>query len=83
MTSLPSTPVDKPAKFMDHYLDLLKQGRVAEARNLLEDEKVRAKYEPDTITAVKGKGMVFHKGRTKVEKGSDGIWRPVPKKPKT
>ena len=82
MTSQQSAPADKPADPVDRFMDLIAQGRHAEARALLDEMKVRAKYEPDSVKAITGKPPVFHKGRMKVELGPDKIWRPTPKTPK-
>ncbi len=60
-------------------LNLIKEGRIDEARALIEAEKVKAKYAPDTLTAVKCKPPRFTKGGKPVELGEDGSWRVKPK----
>ena len=55
---------------------LVKAGKRKEVLAFIEEEKVRAKYEPDTIVSEDGKPPKFTKKRKPVERGEDGIWRP-------
>lgn len=64
----------------DDFMALVKAGKIKEAQAMLEVEKVKAKYEPDTITSVQGKPPRFTKRGKPVELGDDGIWRPKPEK---
>ena len=60
-------------------LDLIKEGKIEEARALIEAEKVKAKYAPDTLIDVKGKPPRFTKRGKPVELGEDRNWRIKPK----
>lgn len=60
----------------DDFMALVKAGKIKEAQAMLEVEKVKAKYEPDTITSVQGKPPRFTKRGKPVELGDDEIWRP-------
>ena len=62
------------------FMDLVKQGKIEEARALIEAQRVKVKYAPDTITVVTGKPAQFTKRGKPVELGEDGNW---PLKPKT
>jgi len=64
----------------NEFMALLKDGKVAEARAMLEAEKVKARYAPDTVTATKGKPPRFTKKGKAVELGEDGVWKPKSKK---
>jgi hypothetical protein len=59
----------------DEFMALLKDGNIAEARAMIEAEKVKAQYAPDTINVVKGKPPRFTKKSKSVEVGEDGVWR--------
>jgi hypothetical protein len=61
---------------MEDFMALVKAGKRKEALAMLEEEKVRAKYSPDTITSEDGKPPRFTKRGKPVEQGEDGIWRP-------
>lgn len=60
---------------MEDFMDLVKQGRIKEAQAVIEAEKVRCKYEPDTIISVDGKPPRFTKKGKPVELDEDGHWR--------
>ena len=60
------------------FMDLIKEGKIEEARALVEAQRVKVKYAPDTISVVKGKPQFTKKGKP-VELGEDGNWRPKPK----
>lgn len=79
MISQPPAPADKATNIVDKLQALVKEGRHAEARALLEEEKIRTKYEPNSIESVTGKPTIFRKGRQRVEQGPDGNWRPIKK----
>jgi hypothetical protein len=64
----------------DEFIALLKDGKVTEAHAMLDAEKVKAQYAPDTITATKGKPPRFTKKGKAVELGEDGVWKPKSKK---
>jgi hypothetical protein len=36
------------------FMDLIKEGRIEEARALVEAQRAKVKYAPDTISVVKG-----------------------------
>ncbi|MHB1952498.1 MAG: hypothetical protein ACYCOU_02020 [Sulfobacillus sp.] len=46
------------------FMDLIKEGKIEEARALVEAQRAKVKYAPDTISVVKGKPARF------TEKGS-------------
>jgi hypothetical protein len=60
------------------FMDLIKEGKIEEALALVEAQRVKVKYAPDTISVVKGKPRFTKKGKP-VELGEDGNWRPKPK----
>lgn len=74
----------KPETIMSNksgdFMALVEAGKIKEAKAMLEAEKVKAEYEPDTITSVVGKPPLFTKRGKPVELGDDGIWRPKPEK---
>jgi len=57
---------------IDDLQGLMEAGKFIEAKALLEAEKVRAKFAPDTITELKGKGIRATKKGKPVEEGVDG-----------
>jgi hypothetical protein len=61
-------------KQIGDFLALLKEGKIEEARTILETEKSKSKYAPDTINTVKGKPPRFTKKGKPVELGDDGKW---------
>jgi hypothetical protein len=63
----------------EDFMELIKEGKIEEARALVEAQKVKAKYSPDTITAANGKPPRFTKKGKPVELGEDGNWRLKPK----
>lgn len=63
-----------PSRFGE-FDALVKAGKHKEALAFIEEEKVRAKYSPDTASSVKGKPLFTKRGK-QVECGEDGIWRP-------
>lgn len=58
----------------EDFVNLLKQGKVNEARALLDEEKRKSAYAPDTIKANPAR---FYRGSMQVELGEDGAWRPL------
>jgi hypothetical protein len=62
----------------ENLMDLIKEGKIAEALALVEAQKVKVKYAPDTIAVVKGKARFTKRGKP-VELGEDGNWRLKPK----
>lgn len=66
------------SEFKD-FMKLIEQGRIEEAQGLIEAQKEKAKYAPDTITAVKGKPPRFTKKGKAVELDENGNWRPKAK----
>lgn len=67
-----------PRDFGD-LMDLIKEGQIEEARALVEAQKGKVKYAPDTINVAKGKPARFTKKGKPVEHGEDGNWRPKQK----
>jgi hypothetical protein len=61
------------------FMDLIKEGKIEEARALVEAQGAKVKYSPDTISVVKGKPPRFTKKGKSVELGEDGNWRLKPK----
>ena len=61
------------------FMDLIKEGKIKEARALVEAQRAKVKYAPDTISVVKGKPARFKKKGKPVELGEDGNWRLKPK----
>jgi len=61
------------------FMDLIKEGKIEEARALVEAQRAKVKYAPDTISVVKGKPARFTKKGKPVELGEDGSWRLKPK----
>lgn len=64
---------------LEKLMDLIKQGKIEEAGALIEMQREKAKYAPDTIRLVEGKYARFTKKGKAVELGEDGIWRLKPK----
>lgn len=64
----------------EDFTSLLNAGKIEEARALLEREKARSKFEPDTIKTGKSGEAIFYKGRRRVEQNTSGDWQPVPKR---
>lgn len=58
----------------DAYMALLKAGRIAEARAMLEVEIEKARFAPDTTTAKDGTVTFTRRGK-EVEQDADGYWR--------
>jgi hypothetical protein len=61
------------SKRVKGFMELLRSGTVEESRAIIEAEKAKSKYFPD---AAAGNGRFTKRGKP-VEKGNDGIWRPV------
>jgi hypothetical protein len=59
----------------ENFMTLLQEGKIEEARALIETEKANSKYSPDTVDAVNGKPPRFTKKGKPVELGDDGKWR--------
>jgi len=72
---------DKEAEMPEYgdFMDLIKEGKLEEARALIERQKVKMKYAPDTISVVNGKPPRLTKKGKLVELGEDGNWRLKPK----
>ena len=60
---------------MDAFIDLLKTGKRAEARVLLEAGSIKAKFAPDAVTQKQGEPPVFKSRGKKVELDDQGNWR--------
>ena len=60
----------------EEFMALVKAGKTKEVLAFLEEEKVKAKYSPDTAISEDGKPPRFTKRGKQVECGEDGIWRP-------
>jgi len=60
---------------VDEAMALYKAGKIKEALAIIEAEKVKAKYSPDTIVCEDGKPPRFTKRGKPVERGDDEIWR--------
>jgi hypothetical protein len=56
-------------------MTLINEGKIEEARAVVEVQKGKVKYAPDTIRAVTGKPPRFTKKGKSVELGADGNWR--------
>jgi hypothetical protein len=57
------------------FSDLIRAGKIDEARKMLDAEKLKAEFEPDTITKeADGKVIVTRRGK-EVEQDSEGNWR--------
>jgi hypothetical protein len=63
-----------PNEFGD-FMTLVKEGKIEEAHALIETQRAKLKYSPDTIRAVKGKPPRFTKKGKSVELCDDGKWR--------
>jgi hypothetical protein len=61
-------------------MDLIKAGRIGDARKLLKAEMERAKTEPNVIIQNKGGPVIFKHGRRTVEQDADGNWHFVKSK---
>lgn len=61
---------------IEDFMALVKEGKIKEAQTLIETEKAKAKFSPDTIISEDGKPPRFTKRGKPVEQGKDGIWRP-------
>ncbi|MGB8844768.1 MAG: hypothetical protein WCC73_03760, partial [Terracidiphilus sp.] len=59
----------------ENFMTLLKEGKIEEARALIETEKANSKYSPDTIVAVEGGSPQFTRKGKPVELGDNGKWR--------
>ena len=55
-------------------MTLIKEGRLEEARALVEAQKAKVRFAPDTISVIKGTARFTKKGKP-VERGEDGNWR--------
>ena len=64
-----------PKEFGD-FMTLVEEGKIEEARALIEAQRAKLKHSPDTIRVVKGKPPRFTKKGKPVELGDDGKWRP-------
>ncbi len=53
-----------PRGFED-LLDLIKEGKIEEARSLVDAQKAKLRYSPDTIRVVKGKARFTKKGEAR------------------
>lgn len=60
---------------VEYMMALLKDGKIVEARALLESEKTNSRYAPDTVETVNGKPPRFTKNGRSVVVGNDGKWR--------
>ena len=60
---------------VDEFMDLLKSGKIDEARAIIEGQKADSKFSPDTVVANTGKSARFTKKGKAVEIGEDGKWR--------
>lgn len=60
----------------EEFMALVKAGKHKEVLAFIEEEKMRAKYSPDTAISEDGKPPRFTKRGKQVECGEDGIWRP-------
>jgi len=60
---------------VDEFMDLLKSGKIDEARAIIEGQKADSKFSPDTIVGLSGKSARFTKKGKAVEIGEDGKWR--------
>jgi hypothetical protein len=61
---------------VDDAMALYKAGKYKEALAIIEAERLKAKYSPDTAISEDGKPPRFTKRGKQVECGEDGIWRP-------
>jgi len=57
------------------FMTLVQEGKIEEARALIETQRAKLKYSPDTIRAAKGKPPRFTKKGKRVELGDNGKWR--------
>jgi len=57
------------------FTELLKAGKVDEARAMLEAEKIKAKFAPDSITQKQGESAIFFKRGKRVEVDENGNWQ--------
>jgi hypothetical protein len=55
-------------------MTLVNAGKIKEALAIVEAQKAKVKYAPDTIRVVKGEARFTKRGKL-VEQGKDGIWR--------
>ena len=63
----------------DDFIKLVKEGKIAEAKVMIDQERVRSKYEPTRIAQGKdGRVRCYHRN-TRVELDADGKWKPVKK----
>jgi len=60
---------------VEDFMVLVNAGKIKEAQAMIEAEKVKARYSPDTIVSEDGKPPFFTKKGKHVEQGEDGIWR--------
>jgi hypothetical protein len=59
----------------EDFMTLLKEGKINEARAMLEAEKLNSEYAPDAIKVMKGGPPRLTKKGKAVEVGDDGKWR--------
>ena len=57
------------------FTELLKAGKIDEARAMLKAEKIKAKFAPDTIIQKQGESAVFTKRGKRVELDEHGNWQ--------
>ncbi|HUC63136.1 MAG TPA: hypothetical protein VMF53_14400 [Alphaproteobacteria bacterium] len=58
-------------------MKLVKTGKIAEARAMIEREKEESKYSATRVEQPKDGPARCYRGRIRVEIGPDGKWRPV------
>jgi hypothetical protein len=59
----------------DEFMDLLKQGKIDEARSALEVEKKKAKFSPTSMTVKSDGSVTFRRKGKRVEQDAEDIWR--------
>jgi len=59
----------------DEFLNLVKAGRIAEARAMLEEQKLKLKFASDTIIQSPGKPIRFTRRGKPVEPDRAGGWK--------
>tara|TARA_R100000789_G_scaffold72030_1_gene67773 strand:- start:1323 stop:1550 length:228 start_codon:yes stop_codon:yes gene_type:complete len=67
--------IDAMSEKNDAFMAAIKAGDMQTARAMLEEEKIKAEFAPDTITQTSGKAARFTKKGKEVEVGEDGVWR--------
>lgn len=60
-------------------MTLIKEGRIEEARALIEVQREKVNYAPDTVSVAEGKPARFTKKGKPVELAEDRNWRLKPK----